>query len=73
MEEVIRTISARKKRPAAKHLRHDAPYTPDVDRARVFLEGQHDLRGAVPSEDDRELRRLWKRRVLLTESRRILS
>ena len=72
-EEAIRTVSTRKEWPPAEHLRHDAPYTPDVDRARVFLEGEHDLRGAVPPEDDRELRRLCKRRVLLTESRRILS
>lgn len=47
-----RTVSARKERPAAEHLRHNAPYAPDVDRARVLLEGEHDLRGAVPPGDD---------------------
>ncbi len=70
----IRTVSARKKRPAAEHLRHDASYTPDVDRACVFLESEHNLRGTVPPDDNAvSCASCAGEGYLLTGSRRILS
>ena len=42
------TVSARKQWLAAKHFCEDATDTPDIDRARVLLEGEHDFGCAIP-------------------------
>jgi hypothetical protein len=43
------TVFSGEERLAAQHLGEDAADTPDIDGLGVFLEGQHDFGGTVPS------------------------
>lgn len=47
------TISSGEEWLSTQHLSKDAAHAPDVDRARVLLEGQHNLWSAVPPDQTR--------------------
>lgn len=54
--KLIQVVLAGEKRTVVKHLTQDAADRPYVDRLRVALRVEHDLRRAVPSEKEEFLR-----------------
>lgn len=43
------TITTREQRFSAEHLCQDTSNAPHVDRAGIFLEGEHDFGSTIPS------------------------
>ena len=52
LEDLINLRVAREERVARHHLRHNRPDRPHIDRARVLLRAEQDLRRAVPERHD---------------------
>lgn len=54
----IRTVSSREERLSTQHFSEHTAHTPDVYGTGIFFEGQHNFRGAVPSNQVYQRNRL---------------